>query len=209
MFVLGLTGSIGMGKSTAAKMLAAMGAPVCDSDRLVHGLLAKGGAAVPTIAVAFPGVVVDGAVDRRALGAAVFGNPPALARLEAILHPMVQAAQRRFLARAARRRVRVAVLDIPLLFETHGEKRVDAVLVVSAPLRVQTSRVLARPGMTAEKFAGILARQTPDVEKRRRADWVIPSGAGRHTTRRALARVLRVVKGRPGRRWPPCGYAPV
>lgn len=209
MFVLGLTGSIGMGKSTAAKMLTAMGAPVCDSDRLVHGLLAKGGAAVPAIAAAFPGAVVEGAVDRRALGAAVFGNPPALARLEAILHPMVQAAQRRFLARAARRRVRVAVLDIPLLFETHGEKRVDAVLVVSAPLRVQTSRVLARPGMTAEKFAGILARQTPDVEKRRRADWVIPSGAGRLTTRRALARALRVVKRRPGRRWPPRGYAPV
>ncbi|MFD1624679.1 dephospho-CoA kinase [Azospirillum griseum] len=209
MFVLGLTGSIGMGKSTAAKMLAAMGAPVCDSDRLVHGLLAKGGTAVPAIAAAFPGAVVEGAVDRRALGAAVFGNPPALARLEAILHPMVQAAQRRFLARAARRRVRVAVLDIPLLFETHGDKRVDAVLVVSAPLRVQTSRVLARPGMTAEKFAGILARQTPDVEKRRRADWVIPSGAGRLTTRRALARALRVVKGRPGRRWPPRGYAPV
>ena len=125
----------------AAKMLAAMGAPVCDSDALVHGLLAKGGAAVPAIAAAFPGVVVDGAVDRRALGAAVFGNPPALARLEAILHPMVKSAQRRFLGHAALRRVRVAVLDIPLLFETKGERRVDATLVVSAPFRVQKSRV--------------------------------------------------------------------
>jgi dephospho-CoA kinase len=209
MFVLGLTGSIGMGKSTAAKMLAAMGAPVCDSDALVHGLLAKGGAAVPVIAAAFPGVVVDGAVDRRALGAAVFGNPPALARLEAILHPMVQSAQRRFLGRAARRRVRVAVLDIPLLFETKGERRVDATLVVSAPFRVQKSRVLARPGMTADKFAGILARQTPDVEKRRRADWVIPTGAGRLVTRRALAGIVREVRRRRGRRWPPRGYHPV
>lgn len=209
MFVLGLTGSIGMGKSTAAKMLAAMGAPVCDSDALVHGLLAKGGAAVPAIAAAFPGVVVDGAVDRRALGAAVFGNPPALARLEAILHPMVQSAQRRFLGRAARRRVRVVVLDIPLLFETKGERRVDATLVVSAPFRVQRSRVLARPGMTADKFAGILARQTPDVEKRRRADWVIPTGAGRLVTRRALAGIVRDVRRRRGRRWPPRGYHPI
>lgn len=209
MFVLGLTGSIGMGKSTAAKMLAAMGAPVCDSDALVHGLLAKGGAAVPAIAVAFPGVVVDGAVDRRALGAAVFGNPPALARLEAILHPMVQSAQRRFLGHAARRRVRVAVLDIPLLFETKGERRVDATLVVSAPFRVQKSRVLSRPGMTADKFVGILARQTPDVEKRRRADWVIPTGAGRLVTRRALAGIVRDVRRRRGRRWPPRGYHPI
>jgi dephospho-CoA kinase len=209
MFVLGLTGSIGMGKSTAAKMLSAMGAPVCDSDALVHGLLAKGGAAVPAIATAFPGVVADGAVDRRSLGAAVFGNPPALARLEAILHPMVQMAQRRFLGRVARRRVRVAVLDIPLLFETKGERRVDATLVVSAPFRVQKSRVLARPGMTADKFAGILARQTPDVEKRRRADWVIPTGAGRLVTRRALARIVRDVRRRRGRRWPPRGYHPV
>jgi len=209
MFVLGLTGSIGMGKSTAAKMLAAMGAPVCDSDALVHGLLAKGGAAVPAIAAAFPGVVVDGAVDRRALGAAVFGNPPALARLEAILHPMVQSAQRRFLGHAARRRVRVAVLDIPLLFETKGERRVDATLVVSAPFRVQKSRVLARPGMTADKFAGILARQTPDAEKRRRADWVIPTGAGRLVTRRALAGIVRDVRRRRGRRWPPRGYHPI
>ena len=209
MFVLGLTGSIGMGKSTAAKMLAAMGAPVCDSDALVHGLLAKGGAAVPAIAAAFPGVVVDGAVDRRALGAAVFGNPPALARLEAILHPMVKSAQRRFLGHAALRRVRVAVLDSPLLFETQGERRVDATLVVSAPFRVQKSRVLARPGMTADKFVGILARQTPDVEKRRRADWVIPTGAGRLVTRRALAGIVRDVRRRRGRRWPPRGYHPI
>lgn len=213
MIVLGLTGSIGMGKSTAARMLQAMGAPVCDSDAVVHGLLGRGGRAVPAIDAAFPGVVVDGAVSRPALGAAVFRDPDALKRLEAILHPMVQAAQREFLARAARRGAKIAVLDIPLLFETHGERRVDATIVVSAPFPVQRARVLARPGMTAEKFAGILARQMPDVEKRRRADYIVPTGAGRLVTRRALRGIVRQVRQnravrRPGRQWPPRGYQP-
>ncbi len=208
MIVLGLTGSIGMGKSTAAGMLAAMGAPVCDSDALVHRLLAKGGRAVPAIDAAFPGVVVDGAVDRRALGAAVFGDPAALARLEAILHPMLHGTQRDFLAGAARRGVKVAVLDIPLLFETGGERKVDVTVVVSAPPAVQKARVLARPGMTVEKFAGILARQTPDVEKRRRADHVVPTGAGRLVTRRALRCIVRKLRRHRGRHWPPRGYQP-
>jgi len=208
MIVLGLTGSIGMGKSTAARMLAMMGAPVCDSDAVVHGLLAKGGRAVPAIDAAFPGVVVDGAVSRPALGAAVFRDPAALTRLEAILHPMVQAAQRDFIARAARRGAKAVVLDIPLLFETGGERRVDATIVVSAPFVVQKARVLARPGMTPEKFAGILARQTPDAEKRRRADYVVPTGSGRLVTRRALACILRAVRHRPGRHWPVRGYTP-
>ena len=208
MIVLGLTDSIGMGKSTAARMLQAMGAPVCDSDAVVHGLLGRGGRAVPAIDAAFPGVVVDGAVSRPALGAAVFRDPDALKRLEAILHPMVQAAQRDFLARAARRGAKIAVLDIPLLFETHGQRRVDATIVVSAPFAVQRARVLARPGMTAEKFAGILARQMPDAEKRRRADYVVPTGAGRLVTRRALQGIVRNVIRRPGRHWPPRGYQP-
>ncbi|WP_114859338.1 dephospho-CoA kinase [Azospirillum brasilense] len=208
MIVLGLTGSIGMGKSTAARMLKRMGAPVCDSDAVVHGLLGRHGAAVPAIAAAFPGVVVDGAVDRRALGAAVFGNPAALKRLEAILHPAVQAAQRRFLKQAARRRVRVAVLDIPLLFETGGERKVDRSVVVTAPFLVQKSRVLARPGMTPDKFAAILARQMPDAEKRRRADHVVTTGDGRRATRRALRNILADVKRRRGRQWPPRGYQP-
>lgn len=208
MIVLGLTGSIGMGKSTASRMLAAMGAPVCDSDALVHGLLAKGGLAVAAIDAAFPGSVVDGAIDRRLLGAAVFRDSSALARLEAILHPMVRAAQRDFLAHAARRGVKVAVLDIPLLFETGGERKVDVTVVVSAPFAVQRARVLARPGMTVEKFAGILARQTPDVEKRRRADYVVPTGAGRLVTRRALRCIVRDVRRRRGRQWPPRGYQP-
>lgn len=208
MFVLGLTGSIGMGKSTAARMLAAMGAPVCDSDAVVHRLLANGGAAVPAIDAAFPGVVRDGAVDRRGLGAAVFGDPEALKRLEGILHPRVQEAQRRFLARAARHGVRVAVLDIPLLFETGGERRVDRTVVVTAPFAVQKARVLARPGMTPEKFAAILRRQMPDVEKRRRADFRVPTGNGRLTTRRALRGILDEVKQCRGHHWPPRGYHP-
>lgn len=208
MIVLGLTGSIGMGKSTAARMLKSMGVPVCDSDALVHGLLGKGGAAVPAIDAAFPGVVVEGAVDRRALGAAVFGNPEALKRLEAILHPKVHEAQRRFLHRMARRRVRIAVLDIPLLFETGGERRVDRTIVVSAPFAIQKARVLARPGMTPEKFAGILARQMPDTEKRRRADYVVQTGDGRQATRRALKEIIADVKRVRGRQWPPRGYRP-
>ncbi|MBY6264697.1 dephospho-CoA kinase [Azospirillum sp. 412522] len=208
MIVLGLTGSIGMGKSTAARMLQGMGAPVCDSDAVVHRLIGRGGRAVAAIESAFPGVVADGAVSRPALGAAVFGDPAALKRLEAILHPMVQAAQRDFLARAARRGAKIAVLDIPLLFETDGQRRVDATIVVSAPFAVQRARVLARPGMTAEKFAGILARQMPDVEKRRRADHVVPTGAGRLVTRRALQGIVRDVAKRPGRHWPPRGYQP-
>lgn len=208
MLILGLTGSIGMGKSTAARVLKSMGVPVCDSDAVVHRLLARGGAAVGAIAAAFPGVVVDGAVDRRALGAAVFGNPAALKALEAIVHPRVLAAQRAFLRQAARRGVRVACLDIPLLFETHGERRVDRTIVVSAPLRVQRARVLARPGMTAEKFAGILARQMPDAQKRRRADFVVNTGGGRLGTRRALREIINKAKRVPGRHWPPRGFHP-
>ncbi|MBP2311605.1 dephospho-CoA kinase [Azospirillum soli] len=208
MIVLGLTGSIGMGKSTAARMLAAMGAPVCDSDAVVHKLLGKGGAAVPAIDAAFSGVVRDGAVDRRALGAAVFDNPEALKRLEAILHPKVHEAQRAFLRKAAQRRVKLAVLDIPLLFETGGDRRVDRTIVVTAPFLVQKARVLARPGMTPEKFAGILARQMPDVEKRRRADFVVNTGDGRLSTRRALREIIAKAKRLRGRQWPPRGYQP-
>ncbi len=208
MVILGLTGSIGMGKSTAARMLKGMGVPICDSDAVVHRLLTKGGAAVGAIEAAFPGVVKDGAVDRRALGAAVFGNPMALKRLEAILHPRVQAAQKGFLWQAARRGVKTVCLDIPLLFETSGYRRVDRSVVVTAPFIVQKARVLARPGMTAATFAAILARQMPDVEKRRRADFVVNTGAGRLATRRALLIILDKVKRMRGRRWPPRGFYP-
>jgi dephospho-CoA kinase len=194
MVVLGLTGSIGMGKSTAARMLRCARVPVCDSDAIVHTLLARGGAAVAAIGREFPGVVRDGAVDRQALGAAVFGRPAALERLEAIVHPRVRQAQDAFLRQARRRRAPVAVLDIPLLFETGAEARVDAVVVVSAPAVVQRARVLARPGMTAQKLAAILARQMPDGEKCRRADFVVETGGGRWPARRALRKIIATVR---------------
>jgi dephospho-CoA kinase len=203
MVILGLTGSIGMGKSTAAKMLRQMGVPVYDADAAVHGLQAPGGLALPPIEAAFPGVVKDGVLDRQALGARVFGNKQALRRLEAIVHPLVAQQQRMFLKRAAMRREPVVVLDIPLLLEGLGERRVDGVLVVSAPAFLQRLRVMARPGMTAEKFAGILRQQVPDSLKRRKATVVIPTGLGLAPTRRALATAVRRLMKQPGRAWPP------
>ncbi|MFE0752684.1 dephospho-CoA kinase [Inquilinus sp. NPDC058860] len=203
MRILGLTGSIGMGKSTAAAMFRRDGIAVHDADAAVHDLMRRGGAAVPAVAKAFPEAVRDGAVDRKALGALVFGKPDALRRLEAILHPLVRRRMRRFLQQAGRRGDTLVVLDIPLLFETGGERFCDAVAVVSAPRLLQRQRVLARPGMTREKFAAILAAQMPDREKRRRADWVVPTGLGRRPTRLALRAVRRQALARPGRRWRP------
>ncbi|MEQ8814965.1 MAG: dephospho-CoA kinase [Thalassobaculum sp.] len=194
MKVLGLTGSIGMGKSTAAGMLRRLGLPVHDADAAVHRLLARGGAAVPAIDAAFPGVVRDGAVDRPALGSRVFGDPEALARLEAIVHPLVRRATARFLAACRRRRVKLAVLDVPLLLEGSGHERCDLVAVVSAPERVQRQRVMARPGMTESRLEAILAKQMPDAEKRRRADAVIPTGLGRAVTMRHLVRLVRKLR---------------
>jgi dephospho-CoA kinase len=203
MVIVGLTGSIGMGKSTAAKMLRQMGVPVYDADAAVHRLQAPGGLALPPIEAAFPGVVKDGVLDRQALGARVFGDKPALRRLEAIVHPLVQQQQRMFVRSAALRGEPVVVLDIPLLFEGMGERRVDGVLVVSAPAFLQRQRVMARPGMTAEKLAGILRQQVPDAIKRRKATVVIPTGLGLAPTRAALARAVRSLMRKPGRSWPP------
>lgn len=191
MIILGLTGSIGMGKTTAAAMLGRLGVPVHDADATVHALFAPGGRAVAAVAAAFPGVVgADGAVDRTALGARVFGDGAALKRLEAIVHPLVRAAERDFLARHRRRRTPLVVLDIPLLFETHGEKRCDVVAVVSAPSFLQAARVLARPGMTRQRLDAVLAKQMPDVEKRRRADVVVPTGLGKGPALRVLKRLV-------------------
>jgi dephospho-CoA kinase len=200
--VLGLTGSIGMGKSTAARMLRGLGLPVHDADAVVHGILAKGGAAVPAVAAAFPGVERDGAIDRRALGAQVFGDATALARLEAILHPLVRRSQNRFLKRQVRRRRPIAVLDIPLLFETGAERVCDRVIVVSAPALVQSARVLGRPGMTADKLAAIHRQQMPDREKRRRADFVVPTGLRKADALRRLRKIVRLLRttGRSSRR---------
>jgi dephospho-CoA kinase len=189
--VLGLTGSIGMGKSTAASMLRRLGVKLFDADAVVHRLLGPGGAAVAPVESLFPGVRDEtGAIDRRRLGARVFGDPAALRRLEAILHPMVRQAERRFVAQARGRRESLVVLDIPLLYETGAPERCDYVLVVSAPARIQRERVMRRPGMTESRFASILRAQMPDREKRRRADFVVPTGLGRGLTFRRLRRVV-------------------
>ena len=178
MIILGLTGSIGMGKSTTSTMFQAEGVPVYDADAAVHALYASGGAAVGPVEAAFPGVVVDGAIDRARLGAAVLGNPEALQILESIVHPLVGAHRIGFFEEAEAKGADIVVLDIPLLFETNGHKKVDQVVVVSAPADVQRQRVLARPGMDVAKLEAILARQTPDAEKRSRADFVIDTGQG-------------------------------
>jgi dephospho-CoA kinase len=203
MVIVGLTGSIGMGKSTAARMLREMGVPVYDADAAVHALQAPGGPALPGIEAAFPGVVKAGVLDRQALGARVFGNKEALRRLEAIVHPLVGQKQRAFLRRAALAGEKLVVLDIPLLFEGMGERRVDATLVVSAPSFLQRRRVMARPGMTAEKFEGILRQQVPDALKRRKASIVIPTGMGLAPTRAALAEAVAELRGLRGQFWPP------
>jgi dephospho-CoA kinase len=190
MILLGLTGSIGMGKSTTAALFQAEGAPVYDADDAVHALYAAGGAAAPLVAAAFPGVLTEGAVDRARLGARVLNDPEALKRLEAIVHPLVGAHRQAFFNEVSAAGETVVVLDVPLLFETGGDKAMDAVAVVSAPAEVQRQRVLARPGMTVEKFDAILDRQTPDADKRARADFVIDTGGGLEAARAQVHAVL-------------------
>jgi dephospho-CoA kinase len=195
MIVLGLTGSVGMGKSTAAAMLRRLGVPVHDADATVHRLMAPGGAAVAAVAKAFPDMRrKDGGIDRVALGRRVFADAKALQRLERILHPLVRQSQQSFLAAARARREPLVVLDVPLLFESGGKARWDKVLVVSAPAAVQRARVMARPGMTEVRLRAILAKQMPDAEKRRRADYVVQSGLGRALTYRTLRRILRELR---------------
>jgi dephospho-CoA kinase len=191
MKVIGLTGGIGMGKSTIAKAFRRAGIPVFDADRAVHALQSPGGRALPTIATAFPGSVRDGVLDRSVLRTAVLGNPDALKRLERILHPMVRDMEQRFLAAARRRRARAAVLDIPLLLESGGAARVDLVVVVSAPRSIQIHRVRHRGKMDRAQIEAVIARQMPDAEKRRLADVVISTGLSRHHALRSLRRLLR------------------
>lgn len=197
MFVLGLTGSMGMGKSTTAKFFAEEGVPVHDADTAVHRLYE--GAAVAPIEAAFPGVTAAGKVDRMKLSARVAGDPGALKTLEAIVHPLVRAAEQKFLADAANGGAAVALLDIPLLYETGGDKRCDAVVVVSAPADIQRARVFERPGMTQEKFTALLARQLPDDEKRRRADFVVDSSRGLDAARAQVRDILRRIATMPNR----------
>lgn len=190
MIVLGLTGSIGMGKSETVRAFRRLGVPVHDADAAVHLLLARGGAAVARVSAAFPGVVAAGAVDRRALGREVFADARALRRLEAILHPLVRRQEAGFLAAAARARRRLVVLDVPLLFETGGERRCDATITVSAAPWLQERRVLRRAGMTRARLAAIRAQQMPDREKCRRADFVVRSGLARRLILRQVRRIL-------------------
>jgi dephospho-CoA kinase len=198
MFILGLTGSIGMGKTTTAKFFADAGVPVHDADAVVHRLY--DGEAAPAIEAAFPGTTVGGKVDRQKLAAQVLGNKEALRRLEAIVHPLVRETERRFLAEAEKKGASVAVLDIPLLFETGGGERVDAVVTVTAPLDVQRARVLARPGLTPEKLEAIIASQLPDADKRQRADFVVDTSQGFDAARMQVADILRRIAKMPKQR---------
>jgi dephospho-CoA kinase len=188
MIVLGLTGSIGMGKSTTAKLFAEAGVPVYDADATVHKLYE--GEAVPAIEAAFPGATVDGKVDRTKLSARVVHDPAAMKQLEQIVHPMLGASRQKFLADAEHAGARVAVVDVPLLFETGGEKRVDAVVVVTTTPEIQRERILARDNMTAEKLEAILARQLPDAEKRKRAHFVVDTSHGLDPVRARIRDIL-------------------
>ncbi|WP_242152055.1 dephospho-CoA kinase [Sphingomonas sp. BAUL-RG-20F-R05-02] len=193
MIALGLTGSIGMGKSTVAAMFADAGVPVFDADAVVHRLQGAGGRLVAAIEAAFPGTTAADGVDRAKLGRAVLGDAAALRRLEAIVHPAVAEERAAFLA--ANRDAAIVLLDVPLLLETGGTRYVDKVAVVDAPPEVQRARVLARPAMTAEKFAAILARQMPNADKIARADFVIPTGGTLAETHAAVARVIACLSG--------------
>jgi dephospho-CoA kinase len=194
-FVLCLTGSLGMGKSTAAKFFAEAGVPVHDSDAVVHALYE--GEAVAAIEAAFPGTTAEGKVDRGRLAARVVDDKATLARLEAIVHPLVAKARDKFLADAQARGAPVVVLDIPLLFEIGGASSCDAVVVVSAPAEVQRSRALARPGMTEEKFATLVAKQMPDAEKRRRADFIVDSSQDLDHARAQVHDILEAIAKMP------------
>lgn len=190
-FRLGLTGSIGMGKSTTAKMFADEGVPVHDADAAVHSLYT--GKAAPLIEAAFPGTVRDGTVDRALLGDRVINDTTAMKKLEAIVHPLVRSAETDFLRKAKEAGHAFAILDIPLLFETGGDSRVDRTIVVTAPPDVQRERVLRRPGMTAERFEGILARQVPDDEKRRRADFLVDTSLGMEAARAKVRDLVTIL----------------
>lgn len=199
MLIIGLTGSIGTGKSATARMFAARGAPVHDADAAVHRLYAAGGAAVAPVAAAFPGVVRDGAIDRALLGKHVLGDDAAMAKLEAIVHPLVHGEEKAFLAAARGKRVRQAVIEVPLLLETGGAVRCDCVVVVTVAADIQRQRVLARPGMGVEKLSAILAKQMSDAEKRRRAHFIIDTGFGFAAAEQAVADIMRAVACMPGR----------
>ncbi|MBM08912.1 MAG: dephospho-CoA kinase [Magnetovibrio sp.] len=203
MLVLGLTGSIGMGKTTVANNFKRFGFPVHDSDAAVRELSGPQGLAFKDIVSAFPSVIANGAIDKGSLGSIVFQNRAKLSQLEAILHPHVRSHRQNFLAHASRARTKLVVLDVPLLFETGWDRHCDRVIVVSAPRFIQAARVLARPGMTRDKLAVILERQMPDVEKCRRADFIVRTGLSRIDNLRSVFKILKIVRCRTGKKWPP------
>jgi len=205
LFILGLTGSIGMGKSETSKMFRRLDVPVFDADAAVHTLLKRGGRAVRPVESIFPGVTKDGSIDRRVLGPRVFRNKKELRRLEAILHPMVAKMQRAFLNQARARRLPLVVLDIPLLFEGRGEERCDATVLASAPYFIQRQRVLSRSDMGVKKFEDIRRQQVPDIVKRQRADFILPTGLGRRHTLDRVVRIILAYRGQTGHAWPPKG----
>ena len=194
LIVIGLTGSIGMGKTTTAEAFKRFGIPVHDADAAVHKLFSKGGAAVGPVEAAFPGVTRNGAVDRSLLSQKVLGDDQALRRLENIVHPLVGREKTKFLIRAALARRQVVVLDIPLLFETGGDRNCDLVVVASAPHFLQTARVIRRPGMTPEKLASIRSNQMPDRLKRRMADFVVPTGLGRAFSLKRVREIAKIAR---------------
>ena len=191
--IVGLTGSIGMGKTSAALMLRSLGLPICDSDDLVHNLMKRGGAAVSKIEAEFEGVVLGGEVDRAVLGKVVFENTAALSNLEHILHPLVRASQQQFIKRCKSRRLPAAVLDVPLLFEVETDRICDFTIVVSAPEFIQRQRVMARPGMTPQRLAATTRRQMSDLEKRKKADFVVYTGLNKRHTFNQLYRINKLI----------------
>lgn len=203
MVIIGLTGSIGMGKTTAGKLLKQIGVPVCDSDVLVHRFMKEGGPAVPQIAKAFPGVVQGNKVDRDVLGKIVFQDTGALRRLEGIIHPLVWAGQKKFLKSVSCSGHRMAVLDVPLLYENSSEQKCDFVIVITAPEFLQRQRVMKRKGMTEARFRGTLDHQMRDIEKQKRADFVVQSGLGRRHTLKALKTILKIVGSTREKKWKP------
>lgn len=192
--IIGLTGSIGMGKTTASNMLYRRGLPVCDSDLLVHGMLARGGAAVSSVGATFDGVIKNGAVDRAALGKTVFGDVGALKQLEEIIHPLVRIKQAQFIKTCRRQNRVAAILDVPLLYEVETDRICDYTIVVSAPEFIQKQRVMARAGMTSARFTETLARQIPDTEKRKRADFVVPTGLNKRHTLNQLCKIIKMLQ---------------
>ena len=203
MIILGLTGSIGMGKSSAAVNFRRLGVPVHDADQAVHAMMAKGGEAAEIIGEMFPAAVRKDVVDRQTIAAEVFSDAQALTRIEKVLHPLVRRREKTFLDRCARQGRTLVILDVPLLFETGGDDRCDGVITVSAPSFVQRQRVLRRPGMTSQRLESILARQVPDVEKRKRSDFVVLTGLGRDYSLLQIQKIVRLTSNWHGKHWPP------